>query len=68
MYRIEVTRKTKKSKWFWRLVADNGRTVSHSETYSSQSAAIDTVKRVCLWAKKPRGIYPNGPIHIIDAA
>ena len=33
-----------KEKWAWRLVADNGETLAHSEEYESKQARDDTVK------------------------
>lgn len=43
--KIEVLKKPG-SKWFWRLISKNGRTLAHSETYSSKTKANKTAERV----------------------
>ena len=32
--------------WYWKLVGSNGRTLGHSEQYSSKAKAVQTAKRV----------------------
>ncbi len=39
--------------WFWRLIARNGKTVAHSETYSSKQKARKTAKKLSLRLKCP---------------
>jgi uncharacterized protein YegP (UPF0339 family) len=45
--------KNKKGRYFWRLVARNGRTLAHSEDYSSKRACEDTVKTVAAARAEP---------------
>lgn len=40
------TLKNKNGKWFWRLVASNGKVLAHSESYSSKRKANQTVAAV----------------------
>lgn len=41
--RIEIE-KGKNKKWFWRLISANGKTLAHSETYSSKAKALETIQ------------------------
>jgi len=34
--------KNKKSKWFWRIKANNGKILAHSESYNSKQACRKT--------------------------
>lgn len=36
MYKIEIR---KGRRWYWRIVAENGKVLAHSENYSSRSMA-----------------------------
>ena len=38
--------KNKKSKWFWRIKANNGKILAHSESYNSKQACRKTADRV----------------------
>ena len=38
-YRVEVRRKGKARAWYWRIVHSNGKTLAHSESYSSRAKA-----------------------------
>ena len=49
MYKIQVVKG--KKQWFWRIVARNGKTLAHSETYSSKGKAVQTAKRFSLNTK-----------------
>ena len=46
--KIEVL-KNKRSKWYWRLVAANGKVLAHSETYSSKQMALKTAKKIAAY-------------------
>ena len=48
--KLEVL-KGKSGKWYWRIKADNGRILCHSETYSDKCQAMKTLKAVMKWAK-----------------
>lgn len=39
--------------WFWRLTARNGKTIAHSETYSSKQKALKTAKKLGRRLKCP---------------
>jgi uncharacterized protein YegP (UPF0339 family) len=41
-----VVQKNKRSKWFWKVVASNGRILAHSEDYTRKGACYDTVHRL----------------------
>jgi len=43
--RIEVL-KNKSGKWFWRIVAKNGRILAHSQAYASKQGATSTASAV----------------------
>jgi len=45
-----LIKKNKNGKYFWVLVAGNGRTLATSESYSSKQACQDTVARVAKYA------------------
>jgi len=36
----------KKKQWYWKIVARNGRSLAHSETYSSLARALKTAIKV----------------------
>lgn len=36
----------KKKGWYWKLVANNGKTLAHSETYSSKAKAVKTAIKI----------------------
>jgi uncharacterized protein YegP (UPF0339 family) len=33
----------RRNQWFFRVVADNGKTLAHSETYNNRADALDAV-------------------------
>lgn len=41
-----VVQKNRRGKWFWKLVAGNGRVLAHSEDYSSRRACLKTADKV----------------------
>ncbi len=44
--------------WYWKLVANNGRILAHSETYSSKAKAVKTANRMnTLLAKEVRVVF-----------
>ncbi len=43
-YKIQVVRG--KRKWYWRIVYLNGRTLAHSEMYSSKAKARQTARNL----------------------
>jgi uncharacterized protein YegP (UPF0339 family) len=45
--KIVVSRSTR-GKWFWKIVAKNGRILAHSEEYYCKKACLDTVHRVMM--------------------
>lgn len=51
MYKIEILKKKKGSKYYWRIKARNGKILAHSETYNSKQAARKTAVNVSykLW-------------------
>ena len=36
----------KRNQWYWKLVAKNGKTLAHSETYSSKAKARQSARSV----------------------
>jgi len=41
-----VVQKNKRGRWFWKLVARNGRILAVSEDYTRKGACYDTVHRL----------------------
>jgi uncharacterized protein YegP (UPF0339 family) len=51
-YTVQVL-KRKRLNWttyWWRLIADNGQVVAHSEVYSSRQACQKTAKKVAFYS------------------
>ena len=38
-----VVEKNRRGKWYWKIIASNGKILAHSEEYSRKQACIDTV-------------------------
>ena len=55
-YIVEVL-KGRAGKWYWKLKYTNGKTLAHSETYSSRYQAVKTARAVaCRMECELRGI------------
>lgn len=46
MKKLKMQVLKKKAGWYWRLVASNGKILSHSETYSKKQNAFKTANQV----------------------
>ncbi len=44
MKKVELLKK--RNKWYWRLVANNGKVLAHSEQYSSKPKAEKTASKI----------------------
>ena len=52
--KIEILRKSKKSKWRWRAKANNGEIWIHSECYESKQMAEKSVRRFLVEIKSAK--------------
>jgi len=44
MIMLQVLKKN--SKWYWKMIAENGKVLAHSEQYSSKRKALQTADKV----------------------
>lgn len=60
--KIEVF-KGRSKKYYWRLVAENGKTIAASETYSSKAKALQTISSLkSFFIQDQVPVFVNGKI------